>query len=70
MTTNDVTTAIRFAALIGQAIREAGSVPAGNLYAVLQDRVSLDTFESLLRLLVREGLVRRDASHLLTWIGD
>jgi len=54
---------------IADAVRELGSVPAGHLYVRLMDKISLQSFEGVIGLLVRSELVRRDGSHLLTWIG-
>jgi hypothetical protein len=54
---------------VAETIREAGSVPGGHLYAGLVDRMSLQGFEAMIQILVNGNLVRRDASHLLTWIG-
>lgn len=54
---------------VAETIREAGSTPAGTLYAALVGRVTLQGFEAMIQILVNGRLVRRDASHLLTWIG-
>jgi hypothetical protein len=54
---------------LSEAIRELGEVPAGNLYTRLQDKISLEVFERSVDLLVSAKLVRRDASHLLVWVG-
>lgn len=68
-TSEQVHAAVRASVAIGQAIRELGSVPAGHLYAQLCGKLTLSQFDGLIGMLVRGGLVRRDASHLLTWIG-
>ena len=62
--------AVRVTSAIASAIRELGSVPAGTLYSNLIGRMSLDTFEQIIGLLVREKLVARSESHLLTWTGE
>ena len=46
-----------------------GGMPAGELYVRVMGYMSLDTFESIIGLLVSNGLVSRDHSHLLRWIG-
>jgi hypothetical protein len=52
------------------AIRDLGSVPAGHLYAMAYaDKCSAQKFNELVDVLVRAGLVRREASHMLIWIG-
>jgi hypothetical protein len=62
--------AFEIATVIGQCIKELGTVPAGQLYANLGSTISLPTFNGAVDVLVKSGLVRRDANHLLTWIGD
>ena len=57
------------AATVGDAIRELGSVPSGHLYARLMGHLSLEEFNEIISTLVRAGLVRRDANHLLVWAG-
>ena len=59
----------RRALVVADAIQELGSVPAGHLYAAVMGHMSLETFEGIVGVLVGAKLVRRDASHLLTWIG-
>ena len=69
-TREQVKAAANVVVALGAAIREAGSIPAGHLYAQCMDRISLDWFESSIALLVKWGWVKRDTSHLLTWIGE
>jgi len=64
-----VSAAVRAVAAIAEAIRELGQVPAGHLYAKLMGSMSLDQFEKIISILVKAGLVKRDASHLLHWVG-
>ena len=45
-----------------------GGIPAGHLYANMMHGCSLETFESLVSMLVRFGLVERKASHLLVYV--
>jgi hypothetical protein len=54
---------------IADAIRDLGSVPSGHLYAHVMGRMGLETYQAIIKVLVDGGLVRQDASHLLTWIG-
>lgn len=51
-------------------IREIGSIPAGHLYAAVMNYFTLSQFEAIIGVLVEQKRVRRDRSHLLTWIGD
>ena len=55
---------------LAEAIRALGSIPSGHLYAALMTiGMTLDTYNRFLSTLIGAGLVRRDPSHLLTWIG-
>jgi len=54
---------------IAGAIKELGSVPSGHLYARLMDQMSLATYEKIVGALIGAGLVRKEPSHLLVWIG-
>jgi hypothetical protein len=61
-------------AALADAIRDLSAtsplrgVPAGELYARVMGHVSLETFESIVGVLVRAGLVSR-TNHLLAWVG-
>ena len=61
--------AIEIIRAVADAIKELGSVPSGHLYARLMGKLSLTEYEQIIGFIVRTGLVRRDKSHLLTWIG-
>ena len=52
------------------AIKDLGQVPAGHLYAmVCMHKMSAATFDGLIGLLVKAGLVGRK-DHLLIWKGN
>ena len=53
---------------LSEAIRTAGEIPAGTLYAACMEYLTLAQFEALLAILINTGMVRRQ-THLLTWIG-
>lgn len=53
---------------IGETIKELGSVPNGHLYAQLMGKMSLDTYNKVIALLVKTGAVKNE-NHLLTWVG-
>lgn len=61
-------TAVEVIVAVGDAIREAGEIPSGTLYAILMDRLDLNSYETIIGTLVCAGLVR-NSNHLLTWIG-
>lgn len=60
---------VRALAALAEAIRYLGSIPAGHLYAHTCGAWSLDTFQALLGVLKRSGLVSEDGFHVLTWTG-
>ncbi|HEY6340187.1 MAG TPA: hypothetical protein VIY49_01735 [Bryobacteraceae bacterium] len=53
---------------VAEAIRTAGSLPSGELYAILCGRVDLAGYQALIKTLKNAGLVREE-NHLLTWTG-
>jgi hypothetical protein len=53
---------------LAEAIRELREVPAGHLFASLQDRLTFGQFEQAIGILKASGLVRESNAHLLTWI--
>jgi dUTP pyrophosphatase len=54
--------------IVGDAVRELGSVPSGELYARLMSHMSLETYQGIIGGLKSAGLVKEE-SHLLTWVG-
>jgi hypothetical protein len=54
---------------IARAIEELGTVPSGHLYARLMGHLDIDAYQSVIATLVRAGLVRECANHLLEWAG-
>lgn len=75
LTPNDIATAAEMIIAVGEAIRDLtatsplGGVPSGELYVRLAPLMSLAAYESIVRLLVLSGYVKRKPSHLLVWIG-
>lgn len=63
-----VTAAIRAVAAIGDAIRELGSVPSGELYARLMGHLDIDQYQRIIDTLKRTGLVA-ELGHVIKWIG-
>ncbi len=53
---------------VSEAIREAGELPAGPLYAIVCHRVGLGGFDAMIATLVRAKLVERKGD-LLRWTG-
>lgn len=54
---------------LADAIKELGSVPAGELYSVVMGHLDQPTFDSMIGILCRSGVVSRSPGHLLTWKG-
>jgi len=54
---------------ISEAIRTAGEIPAGVLYATLCGRMDLASFNGLVKVLQGAGLVERTPAHMLRWVG-
>ena len=65
----DIQTALQYMKIATETIREAGEIPAGYLYAAFMGRMDLVAFEKMMSLIVSTGLVERDPSHLLRWVG-
>jgi hypothetical protein len=59
---------IAAARILADAIRDLGEVPSGHLYAHVMGAMSLETYQGLIGILKRAGLIEEKA-HLLTWIG-
>lgn len=53
---------------VTEAIREAGRIPEGTLYATLMDRMGIEAFEKMVRIIVDTGLVAK-RGHELVWVG-
>ena len=64
----EIKAALGMVADVAEAIRQAGEIPEGTLYAVLMGRVSFEGFQRLVGILVGSGLVENRA-HLLRWVG-
>ena len=66
--TNQEKAALAIVLAVGEAIKELGSVPSGHLYAHMMGRMSLETYNKVIGLLVKTGAVKEE-NHLLTWVG-
>jgi hypothetical protein len=67
-TKQQVLAAMNTAVAIAEAIRELKSVPSGHLYANVMGRMSLETFEAIIRTLKNADLIKETSSHELIWI--
>lgn len=64
----EVTKAIMVASVVGDAIRELGSVPSGHLYANLMGHMDLDTYNGCIKILKQADLVE-ERNNVLRWVG-
>lgn len=67
-TAEQVTAGIRIAAVVGEAIKDLGSVPSGHLYAHLMGHMDLDTYNKCIAVLKQAEMVKEE-NNLLTWVG-
>ena len=67
VTTQQVEAGMRTVLAVGQAIREAGRIPSGHLYAALMGVLTLDTYNRVIGLLKKSGCVREEY-HELIWV--
>ena len=68
MTKEELASGLAVLRAIADTIRELGSVPSGHLYAQLCGKMTLETYQSIIRTLCNTGLVK-ESGHLLTWNG-
>ncbi len=54
--------------VLADAIRTAGSIPSGHLYAVAMNTMSLATYQQIIGVLKGAKLVE-EKNFLLTWVG-
>lgn len=64
----DIEAAVQIASAIAGAIKDLGEVPSGHLYARVMGHMSLQTYELILTMLQRAGLIEVK-NHLITWTG-
>lgn len=69
VTKEQVAAHLKVVQAVAEAIREAGSLPSGPLYAIMCGVVSLESFNHIIDTLKRTGLVVEE-NHLLIWKGD
>ena len=66
----EVKTLLAYVRAISETIREMGDegCPEGPLYASLMGRMSFDSFQRIIQIIVNTGLVQR-RNHALIWVG-
>jgi hypothetical protein len=65
----DVVAAMSVTVAIGEAIRELGQVPSGQLYAQLMSKLSFEAYSGAIEVLQRANLIKQTTSFMLVWIG-
>jgi hypothetical protein len=67
-TKEQVLAAFEVVVATGQTIRELGTVPSGELYARVMDKLSIEAYGNIIATLKRAGMVE-ESGNVLTWIG-
>jgi hypothetical protein len=67
VTDTQVTSALKMTMAMAEAIQGLGQVPSGTLYAHVMGRMNLETYERIIAVLIKGGLIRKQG-HLLTWV--
>jgi hypothetical protein len=62
----EITAALQKIKLIADAVKEAGSIPSGHLYAAVMSAFTLDEYQKIVGLLKKTDLVS-EAANVLTW---
>jgi len=52
--------------VIAEAIKEAKRIPSGTLYSLLMGKMSLQTYEKVIEILTKTGMVE-NKNHELIW---
>ena len=68
MTKEQAHAAVEIVRALADTIRELGTVPSGVLYSNVLGTLSLEQYQSVIRLLKNSGLVS-ETGHLLRWTG-
>jgi hypothetical protein len=59
---------IKLIMAVTEAIREAKRIPSGHLYAMLMSKMDINTYNKLITIIKRTGLVKEEY-HELIWVG-
>jgi hypothetical protein len=54
---------------VAEAVRTAGEIPSGTIYAAVAGSLSLEAYAKLLTLLERAELIVVEPSNLIRWVG-
>ena len=67
-TEQEIGSAIKLIKVVADTVKVAGQIPSGHLYAAMMHKIDLSTYNRVIDLVKRSGLVE-EKSHLLKWIG-
>jgi len=65
----EVAAALEILRAVAEMIQAVGQIPSGELYALLMGKFDIETYEKMISTLIGAGLIRRERSHMLEWIG-
>ena len=66
---SQVQAAVEILRAVAEMIQSVGQIPSGELYALLMGKMDIETYERMISTLIGAGLIRRERSHMLVWIG-
>ena len=65
VTTENIQSALKVMVAAVEAIKDAGQIPSGHLYAAMMGTLSQSSYDAMLRQILRTGLVRQDGDVLI-----
>jgi hypothetical protein len=65
-TTTHIASGIKVLAALAEAIREAGTIPSGHLWAASMGHMDFETYSKAIRMLAQAGVIKT-SNHTLTW---
>jgi hypothetical protein len=69
MNNSAINAAVQVAIEFGRTIRTLGAVRSGHLYATVMGVMDVQSYESCLRFLEKQGMIKIEGNeHLITWI--
>jgi len=66
---SQVQAAVEILRAVAEMIQSVGQILSGQLYALLMGKMDIETYERMISTLIGAGLIRRERSHMLVWIG-
>lgn len=66
--TNEEKAALQTLLVVAEAIRDLGEVASGKLYVHLMGHMSLEVYNKIIEILVKQGVCKVE-NHLITYLG-